>query len=311
MTALKSFELKGQKLSFANWISNLSPTETPFTSMTGKEAVTHTKFQWQTDRLSPIRKHSVIEGSDVVWTGDAAECNMIDTYVDTNYTQILRRAFKVSDTVNATANYGRGKEVPYQIEKYATALKRDLEAILLSDQGAVVGDTNTARKTAGFKSLVAKKGEADLDTKAVVHRETLDKDSVSVVDLENMTYNLYLSGSTANTIMYHPKNAAFFSTLQEKHGSTKMFKSDETTFSIHVNKFVDEFGRAYKLVPNRFMPKTEIYFFNPDDFTQMIFRAPMRTELAKEGSFQHWMIEMEVGLRLRDPYAAGVLTIKS
>ena len=35
MTTLVSYDLKGKKLSFANWISNMSPSETPFTSMTG------------------------------------------------------------------------------------------------------------------------------------------------------------------------------------------------------------------------------------------------------------------------------------
>ena len=38
-TTLVSYDLNGKKLSFANWISNLSPTETPFVSMTGKEAI--------------------------------------------------------------------------------------------------------------------------------------------------------------------------------------------------------------------------------------------------------------------------------
>ncbi|MGL5014217.1 MAG: SU10 major capsid protein, partial [Bacteroidales bacterium] len=48
---MNSYDLKGNKLSFANWISNISPTETPFCSMTGKEAINQTKFQWQTDIL--------------------------------------------------------------------------------------------------------------------------------------------------------------------------------------------------------------------------------------------------------------------
>ena len=48
---MTSYDLNGKKLSFANWISNISPTDTPFISMTGKEGVTQTTFQWQTDVL--------------------------------------------------------------------------------------------------------------------------------------------------------------------------------------------------------------------------------------------------------------------
>ncbi|MGL5014398.1 MAG: SU10 major capsid protein, partial [Bacteroidales bacterium] len=48
MAILTSYDLKGQKDSFANWISNLSPTDTFFVSTTKKEQVTNTLFQWQT-----------------------------------------------------------------------------------------------------------------------------------------------------------------------------------------------------------------------------------------------------------------------
>lgn len=45
MATMTSYDLNGKKLSFANWISNLSPTDTPFVSMTGKEAIQQTLFQ--------------------------------------------------------------------------------------------------------------------------------------------------------------------------------------------------------------------------------------------------------------------------
>ena len=59
------------------------------------------------------------------------------------------------------------------------------------------------------------------------------------------------------------------------------------------------------------MPEKAIYFFDPSDWTQMVLRAPSREKLAKDGSYEKWMIEMEVGLRHRNPYASGVLTVKS
>ncbi|MGL5015982.1 MAG: SU10 major capsid protein, partial [Bacteroidales bacterium] len=55
--------------------------------------------------------------------------------------------------------------------------------------------------------------------------------------------------------------------------------------------------------------ETAVYFFKPTDFTQMVLRAPQRVELGKEGNFTSWRIEREVGLRLRDKFAAGVLTL--
>lgn len=308
MATLKSYDLKGQKLSFANWISNLSPTDTPFVSMTGKEAINQTKFYWQTDRLDAVKEHDIQEGSDAVLD------QRNSTEVRDNVTQILRRVVKVSDTANTLANYGRGRELQYQMEKMGKAIKRDLEGILLSAQAKqeqTTAQANQPRKTAGFASLVAAKDVADTDTGAVVNFETATASKLALADIQKMTYNLYLANSKADTIMFHPKHSVFFSYLTETAGYTKIFDGDEDTFSMYVSTYVDEFGNTFKLVPNRFMPEDYVYFFNPSDFTQMVLRAPSRTELAKDGSYEQWMIEMEVGLRLRDPYAAGTLKIKA
>ena len=88
-----------------------------------------------------------------------------------------------------------------------------------------------------------------------------------------------------------------------------MFGSTDDKLNVFVDTVIDPLGQKFALVPNRFMPADKIYFFNPSDWTQMVFRAPQRTELAKEGSYEKWMIEMEVGLRHRNPYASGVLEL--
>lgn len=313
MAIMHSYELNGKKQSFANWISNLSPTETPFTSMTPKEAINQTKFFWQTDRLAPVKAHEVKEGADVVET----DISMGATTVVNNVTQIMRRAFKISDTANAMANFGRGRELPYQMEKFSTALKRDIEKTLLSAQTKTEAQTGTAGKTACFQALVAAEGEADQDTGAVVKFKggvapsSTNQWGMTLAKVREMTYNLYLANSEADTIMFHPKHAAFFAGLQSINNNAKMFDGDTTTFSHYVNTYIDEFGREYKLIPNRWMPEDAVYFFKPSDFTQMVLRAPQRVELGKEGNFTSWMIETELGLRLRDSFAAGVLLLKA
>ncbi|AVJ48272.1 major head protein [Salmonella phage SeKF_80] len=309
-TTLVSYDLNGKKLSFANWISNLSPTETPFVSMTGKEAINQTLFQWQTDTLETANaNNAVVEGS-------AAEAPVrSSTTVLSNVTQILRKVVRVSDTANALANYGRGQELQYQMEKAGKEIKRDLEVALLRNGAKVDGSGTVARKTAGFKALVAAKDAADPDTGAVVHKETATAATILEAELFDLTYNLYLSGSNANIIMFHPKHAAFFASLMETPAAganrMKMFDGQDTKFNQYVSTIVDPLGQLFKLIPNRWMGESDIYFFTPSDWTQMVLRAPQRTKLAKDGSYEKWMVEMEVGLRHRNPYASGILTIKA
>ena len=308
-TTLVSYDLNGKKLSFANWISNLSPDETPFVSMTGKESIAQTLFQWQTDSLeAAVDNNAVVEGSQ-------AEAPIRKTTLTlNNVTQILRKVVKVSDTSQSLANYGRGNELKYQMEKAGKEIKRDLEVIFLSDQDRVDGDaTTTPRKTAAFQKLVAAFEVADPDTGAVVHK-AMAGETPTEAEIFDITYNLYISGSKANIIMFHPKFASFFSSLMEVSQSgnrVKLFDGEDTRYNKYVTEVVDPLGCTYKLVPNRWMPEKAIYFLTASDWTQMVLRAPERTKLAKDGSYEKWMLEMEVGLRHRHPYASGILVTAS
>ena len=323
-----TYNLKGNKLSFADWVSNLSPTETPFTSMTGKEAINQTKYQWQTDVIPAVKDENACEEGSKPTFDDP-----FSTKVLTNNTQIFRRTASVSDTANVVAYYGRQKEIGYQMEKASLELKRDIEKALLTNEAKAGakpeagGDMGTAAanaaapKTAGFPGLVATENTADLDTKAVVNK-TCTKGttgSINEEELFDLTYNLYLANSKANVIMFHPKHAGFFSTLVEiPVGSVatvgnrmKMFKAMDDKYNAEVDTIIDPLGQRFALLPNRFMPEDSIYFFNPSDWTQMVLRAPKKIQLAKQGSSEEWMIETELGLRHRNPFASGILKVKA
>lgn len=127
-------------------------------------------------------------------------------------------------------------------------------------------------------------------------------------DIFDMTYNLYLAGSDANTIMFHPKHASFFASLQEKvDARKKVFGSGDTKFSMYVSEVVDPLGQVYNLIPNRWMPQEAIYFYNSSDWSKLVLREVARTKLAKEGSAEKWMLETEISLKHKHPHASGVL----
>lgn len=339
---LTSYDLKGKKDSFANWISNLSPTDTFFVSVTGKEQVKNTLFQWQTDQLAAVDKNNAQDEAS-----NAIAAKPKTTKVYQNKTQILRKAVEVSDTADAISTWGRGKELAYQMEKAGREIKRDLEAILLSDQkatptlaaGTPTGGTNDAeqepgstavhdpdaavvaatapRKTACFRRLVGTGTDgstADPDTGAVVVAKTATTDVLTEKDLFDMTKQLYIAGADANIIMFHPNHSAFFSSLMEvgvAGGSRiKMIDNMETTLNKFVGTVIDPLGQEFKLVPNRWMDPNFIYIFNPKDWTQMVLREPQKIKLAKRGSTERYMIEMEIGLRHRNPYASAVISLK-
>lgn len=312
MATMNSYDLNGKKLSFANWISNITPADTPFVSMTGKETIKNTVFQWQEDNLGVVDANNAQKEGEAITT----MATHTATIERKNNTQILRKLVNVSDSANATDNYGRTKELQYQTEKASKELKRDLETILLGDQNSTEGNATTPRKTACFEKLVAAKDSQQPSTGAIVHHETTTPGVVTEAELFDLTMNLYLAGSEANIIMFHPEQASFFASMSE-HPATAggsrvtMFDGMDTKFNRYVSTIVDPLGQEYKLLPNRFMPPKSIYIFNPKDWTQMVLRSPQRIKLDKKGSYDQYLIEMEVGLRHRNQYASGILKIKA
>lgn len=309
---LVSYDLKGVKESFANWISNISPADTPFTSMTGKESIKNKFYQWQEDRLGDVDKNNAAaEGSDAV---DAV---LTSTLVQKNVTQILRKVVQVSDTADSVTSYGRGKELQYQLEKAGKELKRDIEYALLNNDTIVEGSATVARQTGGFPALVAPKGTASPEDKtAIVHDGVKTVGTVTEEDIFKITTALYLAGAKACVIMYHPKFAPTFASMMEKYDATngatrvRMFNgvSDEK-INKYVTELVDPLGQRFGLIPNRFMPEDKIYFFCPADWTQMVLRQPGAQHLDKTGSYEKYMIEIELGLRHRNRFASGILDV--
>lgn len=197
------------------------------------------------------------------------------------------------------------------MEKKGKEIKRDLEYAFLTQGAKVDGDGSTARKTAGFEGLVAAEGAADPDTGAVVHKKSGTPDTFTEDQLFDLTYQMYIAGAACDTIMFHPTHASFFASLQEKTsgGNRQRMFENVTKLVVHVSTIVDPLGQEFRLIPNRWMPTDKIFVFSASDWTQMVLRAPERTKLAKDGSYEKWMIEMEVGLRHRNPYASGILAL--
>lgn len=312
MAVLKTFDLNGNKQSFASWISNLSPCDSPFTSMINKEGITQAQYSWQTDSLAPADDTSYEEGSQVEFQTRAS------TQVITNFTSILRKVVSVSETAEMVATHGRGSETKYQMAKAGKEIMRDLELMNLHNLNGNPGTKNLASQFAGFEGLVGGLGVHDGDTGAIVHKTALVAEKMSCIPSEvlfDMTYNLYLAGSKADKIMYHPKHAVAFAGLVNNNPDAektyRMFDNMDTSVNTQVKSIRDPLGRVYTLIPNRYMPVDKIYFFNEKDWTQTILRTPSVKKLGKQGASEQFMMEMEVGLRHRHPFASGILALVS
>lgn len=144
-----SYGARGNMEDLQNKIYMVSPEKTPVVSSIGRFSATQRIHEWQRDALAtPNKDNAVIEGDDRTGTALVATDRVANTV------QLFDKTVIVSTTQEKTKAAGRSSEMKYQISKAMVELKRDQEAMVLSDNVAVQGNSTTARKSAGLGALI-------------------------------------------------------------------------------------------------------------------------------------------------------------
>ncbi|MCW5668142.1 MAG: DUF5309 family protein [Hydrogenophaga sp.] len=144
-----SYDAVGNREDLQDKIYMVSPEKTPIVSSIRRFSATQRIHEWQRDALAtPNKDNAVIEGDDR--TGSA----LTATDRVANTVQLFDKTVTVSTTQEKTKSAGRSSEMKYQVSKAMVELKRDVEAMVVSDNVAVQGNSTTARKSAGLGALI-------------------------------------------------------------------------------------------------------------------------------------------------------------
>lgn len=137
--------LKGDREDLLDKIFNTDPTETPVLSGSGRQTATNTLHEWQRDGLATANKdNAMVDGDDVTLDAQAP------TERVGNYPQIFSKKPGTSRRANLVKKAGRGSEQGYIRGKAMLELKRDIEAMILSNNLAVAPTTSVAAKSGGL-----------------------------------------------------------------------------------------------------------------------------------------------------------------
>ena len=306
----------------ADVIYNISPTDTPFMSNIGRDSARNTFSEWQTDSLrAPDLNNAQLEGDDVSGVVDPAQ----QTNRVGNYSQISRKIVASTGTVEALDKAGMRSALAYQLAKNSSELKRDLEAILTTDQVAVVGNNTTARKTAAIGAWIitnffsvgsgAQLGVAPVMSSgsdgypATAPVAATTKGVPTEDNLKTMIQNVWTQGGSVNRcfVMCGPHNKKVisgFSGIATRFRDTSPGKQAQIIGAADI--YVSDFGTV-SVVPNRFQPEDRIYMVNPD-YAAVSYVRNFHTEpLAKTGDATKRMILVEYLLKVRTERAFGII----
>lgn len=306
----QTYQEVGIKEDVSDVITNISPRKTPFLSSIGDDKVHQPLFQWQEDSLRTVRGQT----SAGVQGGDASLSAAVPTVMRNNYTQIFIDAVGVAGTTQATAAYGRSRELAYQMAKTAAQLKRDLEtAFVGTAQSSGAGSATTAATMASFQEQIA--------TANVFYAgaSTNLTEALLVQALEEV----YNQGADPTRIMVTPANsiivAAFAAAAGRYRTIPTEIKGANGTIVNAVNLYVSPFGEQ-KVELNRFLKAVgtvitgnststagNTLIFDPDMWTKATLRPWTRENLAKTGDSEKQMLVGEFSLKHKNYQASAVI----
>lgn len=296
MAQYTSYDQVGKKEDVSDIISTLTPTKVPFQAMIGNERISNTLFQWQEDELRAVQVNAKVEGFT------ATDATLTATTMRNNYSQILEKTIKISETADAVATYGRAKESAYQLSKAGAELRRDLEhAMVGTGQTAVAGDSSTARKFAGFQAQVAAGNyvyTGATGTPAVAN-------ALEEADVLTAMQDLYNEGSDPTVAMVTPSNSLIVADFAKASGRNRDINNGRQVVNA-VDLYVSPFGEV-KVYLNRFLKAGDTLIFDPEMWKQCTLRPWARETLAKDGDNMKMMIVGEYSLKHKNQKASAVI----
>jgi len=304
-----TYSAKGIREDLSNVITNIAPEETPFQSNIGRETISNTLFEWQTDTLADAAANAQLEGDDV-GTFDS----VVATVRLTNYAQISRKTIVLSNTEEVVNKAGRRSELAYQIAKRGSELKRDQEFIFLNGGIAVAGNTTTARVTASLGAFV--KTNTDKQTNGTDPSYTTLPNSARTdgnvrtfteTILKNVIQKVWTAGGTPKILMCGPVNkqrVSGFSGIASSRFNIDGGAKPATLIGA-VDIYVSDFGNV-SVIANRFQRERDAWVIDPDYAKMTVLRPYQQVELAKTGDAEKRMLLIEYGLKVLAENAHGL-----
>ena len=304
-----TFDAKGIREDLSNIITNIAPEETPYMSNIGRESISNSLFEYQTDTLAAAAANKQLEGDDVT-SYDAVTA----TIRLQNYAQISRKTMVLSATEETVNKAGRKSELAYQIAKRSAELKRDQEFSMLNGAVAAAGNTTTARGTASLQAFI--KTNYDMQTNGANPTYTTvptgarsdgNVRTFTETILKNVIQQVWTSGGTPKILMTGPVNKQRVSGFAGIASSRFNIDGGARPATIigAADIYVSDFGNV-QVVPNRFQRERDAFVIDPEYAGVVTLRPYQQIELAKTGDAEKRMLIVEFGHKVYAENAHGI-----
>lgn len=304
-----TYSAKGIREDLSNVIYNISPEETPFVSNIGRGTISNTAFDWQTDALAAAAANAQLEGDETSYDAVSATTRL------QNYAQISRKSVIISGTEEKVNKAGRRSELAYQIAKKGSEMKRDIEFSCLNNQGAVAGNSTTARKSASLQAYLktnVNKASDGVDPVYTtiptdVRTDGTARDFTEAM-LQDVISQVWTEGGSPKVLLVGAFNKQAVSAFAGIAGSRfNVQGAKPSTIVAAADIYVSDFGNV-SIVPSRFQKQSDAFLIDPE-YASIDYLRPMQTiDMAKTGDADKKLMIAEWGLRVHTEKAHGIVS---
>ena len=290
MATFKTYEAIGNREDLTDVITNISPIDNWFQANTGNGKAEATYHEWQTDSLAAAGANASLEGAAF------SDQTLTPTTRIGNYTQILKKEFKVSKTQDAVNSAGRKKEMAYQTEKKVKELANDIEYALLINATAVAGDASTARQLKGVTGWLTTNATDGSGTTTIT--ETI---------LLNSLEDVWAAGGKPSNVVcgaWQKRKMSAFTT------NTRYTMADEEKLTQSVDVYQSDFGvvvfRLHHIV-NTAVPDNIYIFGDMGLWSKSYLRPVVRKPEPFAGDADLYSMVAELTLESKQEAGAGIM----
>jgi hypothetical protein len=268
-------------------LQNISPAETQLVSGLGTSQATNIYHSTLIDTLNAVKVNAQIEGAAATFN------TLTNPGRVSNFCQIFKQGFKVSDTERAVNTAAFNDRYQYEATKALKLIKNDMEYALMRGSLATGDGSAAARQLNGLKNSLS----------LITSQSTVSLSEAKLNDLFQLVWDN--TGIQVNAVygdMYIKRKISGFTA-----GATKYFTQDDRRLINAIDVYQADAASMVKLFAHRYVAGAaghDIVGINEDFFKVAYLRKPVVEQLAKVGDSTDGQVVVEATLETQH-YNAG------
>lgn len=304
--AVATYDVTTNREDLADAVYRISPVDTPFMTAVPRNKATAVLHEWSTDSIDTTNTSNArLEGDALSRAASTSPARK------QNYCQISSRDATVTGTQRATNPAGIDDMMAYQMSKKSLALRKDMEAILLGNQGQVAGDTTTARKLRSFNAWISGNGsrgtsgaDSTAATAAATDATAGDVRTFTEAMLKDAIKDAFDDGGEPTLVLVGSFNKQIFSGFAGRTQQQTMVANKEILGAASL--YASDFGDL-KVMPNRTQRGRDAFVIDTTKVAVSGLRMFEPQEIGRVGDAVTRDLISEYTLEMRHPDAHALV----